>query len=349
MRRSLLLSAALIAAVSAKADTVIFKAGTKLDCKVKGDTPEGLFIVLGDEEKGSMILDRATIERIEYDYDSRLKELAEREAATGANLAQEHYELGVWCEEQGPRDRQMYGRALERYLYCKDKPGVPEDIWLRLGRMYEKIEPPNPQEALAAYSEYLKRDPASAEAKAAVERLANEAAAKAAPAPAEPDKSEGLEVKGWSIQGAGNWANQGSVRSITDTGNNRTAVLQVRYEGSGKDKTAVCLPLPGDLSKAKAIVFDAFNPEKADARVAVAVVTGPAFEWYESRTAVAKAGGWTMGMRFDLTFSNWKCKASGWNHAVKPSDLNNMRTLWILIYNGGNNGGIYLDSIRIEE
>ncbi|MCX7935035.1 MAG: hypothetical protein N3A66_07225, partial [Planctomycetota bacterium] len=254
-----------------------------------------------------------------------------------------------WCEEQGLRDRQMYARALERYLHCKDKPGVPDDVWLRLGRMYEKIEPPNPQEALAAYNEYLKRDPASAEAKAAKERL-EAAVAKAAPPPAvDTAKGDGLEVKGWSIQGAGNWANQGNVRSVIDTGNNRTAVLQVKYEGSGKDKTAVCLPFQGDLSKAKAIVFDAFNPEKADARLAVAVVTGPAFEWYESRTAVAKAGEWTMGLRFDLTFSNWKCKATGWNHAVKPADLNNVRTLWILIYNGGASGNIYLDSIRIEE
>ena len=348
MRQMMLMGIVLLAAFPSGADTIVFKFGTKLECKVKGDTPVGLFVILGEEDKGSMIIDRATIERIDYDYDSRLKALSNQEAVTGKNMAREHYELGVWCEEQGLRDRRMYARALDRYLYCKDKPGVPDEVWLRLGRMYEKNEPPNLPEALAAYSEYLKRDPASAEAKAAKERLET-ASAKTAQ-PADPAKSnDGLEVKGWSIQGAGNWANQGSARSVVDTGNNRTAVLQVRYEGTGKDKTAICLPLQGDLSKAKAIVFDVFNPEKADVRLAVAVVTGPAFEWYESRTAVAKAGDWAMAMRFDLTFSNWKCKATGWNHAVKPADLDNVRTLWILIYNGGANGIIYLDSIRIED
>ena len=72
--------------VVARADTVFFKKGTRLECKVIGHTPEGLLIILGNEDKGSMVLDRSTIARIEYDYDSRLTEIQEREKEEGKPL-----------------------------------------------------------------------------------------------------------------------------------------------------------------------------------------------------------------------------------------------------------------------
>ena len=59
----------------AHADTIKFVTGTELECKVVGDTPNGLLVILGNENKGSMVLDRATIKEIVYDYDSRLAEL----------------------------------------------------------------------------------------------------------------------------------------------------------------------------------------------------------------------------------------------------------------------------------
>ena len=68
----LLLAGAGLWPTFARADAVVFKKGTRLECKVVGDTPEGLLVILGNENRGSMVIDRSTVDHIEYDYDSRL-------------------------------------------------------------------------------------------------------------------------------------------------------------------------------------------------------------------------------------------------------------------------------------
>ncbi len=332
-----------------RADAVVFKKGTRLECKVVGDTPEGLLVILGNENRGSMVIDRSTVDRIEYDYDSRLAAIERKEKETGEKLYTEHYRLGVWCEEHAASDPTMYERALDRYLYTKDKPGVPDEVYLRLGRMYEKCKEPNPGEAFDAYAAYAKQHPESAEAEAALKRLEAQRKNEPAPTPTPDKPGEGLEARPWRWE---RWSNPGAVRQVKDTGNERTTVLELKYRGGGKDKSAFAHPFNGNLQDKHTLLFDVFNPGKKPVKVAVAVVTGGNYDWYESKMVLARKGDWTLGkdrMRFDLTLSTWKSKATGWAHRTKPENLNVTRNLVILVYNGRSEGTVYVDNIRFEK
>ncbi len=346
------LTLAVFICFSARADTIIFKTGTTLECKVVGDTPEGLLVILGNDDSASMVLDRSTIARIEYDYDSRLAEIRRHEKAQGRELHSEHYRLGVWCEDHGLEDESMYDRALDRYLYCKGKKGVPDEVYLRMGRMYEKCSTPNLVEAYNAYAEYLKHRPDAVEAEAAIKRLAPQITKQPTATPAVPDKipaGEGLETATWSWE---RWSNPGTVRNVKDTGNKRTTVLEMKYRKGGKDKSAFVHRINGDISKKKALLLDIFNPGKHPLSIAVAIVTGGNYDWFESKAVTAGPGQWTLGtkgMRFDLTMKTWKSKATGWRNITRPKNLNATRNLVILIYNRGNQGLVYADNIRFEE
>jgi len=349
MQRALCLFLCLLAArvSTLHADTVVFKKGTRLECKVVADTPEGLLVLLGNEDKGSMILDRSTIERVEYDYDSRLAEILAREKEEGRKLYTEHYDLGIWCEEHALDDPLMYDRALDRYLYSRDKPDIPNEVYLRLGRMYEKCKEPNPGEAYNAYAEYLRRQPDSAEAEQAVKRLAEEIEKNKPVTPAQKlPAGEGLEMRVWNWE---RWSNPGTVRSVKDTGNERTVVLEGKYKSGAKDKTAFAYPINGNLDGKKALLFDVYNPEGRALQIAMAVVTGGNYEWYESKMVRAEGKKWTLGMRFDLTESQWKSKQTGWAHRGKPDNLAATRNLVLLVYNYTSDGTIFIDNIRFEE
>ncbi len=349
MRWPLILTAVIGFPACVHADTVIFKHGTRLECKVDGLTPEGWKVLLGNEDKASIVLDPKTIETVLYDYDSRLDAIEELETVSGQPLHLKHYELGVWCEENAVYDRNMYDRALNQYLRTRGKEGIPDEVYLRLARMYEMCREPDLAQALAAYREYLKRDPNSIEASAAIERL-TPVVAKAAAAtktlPGPVDRNEGLEVKPWTWE---RWSNKATVSGVQESGN-KTRVLQIDFKGGTKDKAAFSHALRQDLTKKKALLMDVYNPGKKPLRLAVAVVTGPGYEWYESRVDPAPPETWSLGLRFDFTRNtHWKSKKTNWVYRTKPADLNNVRSLTILIYNGHTTGKCFIDAIRFED
>jgi hypothetical protein len=331
---------------SAKADTVYFKSGTSLECKVIGEIPEGLLVELGSDGKASLVLDRATILRIEYDFDSRLDEIRRQEKEAGQKLWLEHYKLGLWCEERAQMDQSMCDRALDRYLYAKTREGIPDEVWLRLGRMFEHCREPNLREALAAYQEYLRLHPDSGEAAAAIKRI--EDALPQTPGTADPGApagADGMETLSWLRQ---TWGHEGGARGVRDSGNGNTVVLELEFRGGGKDKAAYRLALDKSIENAKALVFDIYNPENKPIKICVALVTGDDYEWYESHAQTVSPGKWLMGMRFDLTLNTWKSKATNWAHRTKPGNLNRARNLLILVYNGKQDGKLFVDDIRFE-
>lgn len=341
----------LLLAVGARADTVFFKSKTSLECKVVGDMPEGLLVILDARGKSSLVLDRSTILRIEYDFASRLKALRKQERENGKRDYRAHYELGLWAEERGLYDQKLNDRALNQYLAVVGKPGVPDEAYLHLGRMYEKSKEPNLGEALRAYQTYLQAHPESAEAAAAVARLTKRLAQNpeaANPKPAAPSGKEGMETRTWFWD---RWSNKGTVRNVLDTGNKSNVVLELSYTGGGKDKASFKLTgknRRNDLSQKKAIVMDVFNPGQRPLQIGIAVVTGN-HEWFESTTKTVPPGKWTLGVRFDLTRKQWKSKATNWVHRTQPANLNNTRRIHILLHNGRENGKIYLDNFGFED
>jgi hypothetical protein len=343
--------AALVFPPSGRADTIVFKNGLRLECKVDAVTAEGLRILLGNEGKGSLVVELETVERIEYDYDSRLDAL-EGEDYTG------HYALGAWAESN-----EMPTRALDRYLYAKGKPGVPPEVYVRIGRMFEKVDPPKPEEAYWAFRQYLEAaggttgpdaapaaggtdDPWLAEAEERAGRIYDALGESLLQASAQQMTAEtGLETRAWSWP---RWDNAGEAKTIAAAGKKRNLVLELDYKGGSHDKTPFALTLEKSLAEVKAIRMDIYNPNPQKVGLALAVITGEGYEWFESRGRVAAPGQWTLGLRFDLTREKWKSKASGWSHTVVPASLDRVRSIVILVYNGNATGTIYIDDIQFE-
>ena len=115
----LVLSCLLLAVTTARADTVVFTHGTELECKVLGLEPEGWRVILGNDEKASVVLDAATVDHVDYDYDSRLDAIHELEQVAGKPFPRKHYELGLWCEENASYDSMMHDRARNRFLHVR--------------------------------------------------------------------------------------------------------------------------------------------------------------------------------------------------------------------------------------
>lgn len=337
----------LAGALPARADTVIFTHGTRLECKVEGLGPEGWRVLLGNDDKANMTIDPATVERVIYDYDSRLDAITALEETAGERLYDKHYQLGVWCEENGVYDKRMYDRALNRYLYAKGQEGIPDDVLLRLGRMYEQCREPDEAQALKYYRDYLEIHPDSVEAAAAVERLKKTVESQIQKQEPETPASadEGMEVLPWRLE---RWGNKGTAVGIQEAGNN-TRVLKLEFKSGNQDKVAFSHPYRGDLTNKRALVMDLYNPGKSPVKISAAIVTGANFEWYESKTQIAKPEAWTLGVRFDLTRSQWKSKATNWVHRAKPEPLNNIRNLVLLVYNNRSEGVLYVDALHFED
>ncbi len=356
----------LLATAPAGADTVFFRHGTRLECKVEGETPEGLRVLLPDAADvpsglgapsaadgaetpipPSAILDPETIERIEYDFESRT-------AALEPDDWQGHYDLGRWAEERG-----MRRRALMQYLYVQGKEGVPTEVYLRIGRLYEAVRPPAPKQAAAAYRRYLHLAPEASDAsgvREALERL--ETAGEADPSDT-PDPSgavappagaarEGdwLEAGDWQRDG---WGNEGSARTVENTAAGDDRVLELRYRTGDHDKAAFTRTVRQNLSNARQIVFDVYNPENHPVKIAVALTTLPGYTWYESGVRTAQPGGWTTGIAFNLTRETWKSEASNWAFKTSPGNLERVERMSVLVYNPRNSGVLYLDRIHFEE
>jgi hypothetical protein len=367
----------LVAAAPARADTVIFRHGTRLECKVVARTEGGLRVLLPDAAPAEAaaadpdapagegerplpyaILDPGTIARIDYDFESRTEALE-------AEDWQGHYGLGLWAEEMG-----MRRRALMQYLYVQGKPDVPPEVFVRIGRLYEAVRPPEPEEAAAAYRRYLRLSPgggAAEEAREGLARLAKEAA--------EPDggsgirqeergvgtrrppggsllvspddvPADGLETGAWQRAG---WGNEGAARMVRNTGGEGDEVQELRYRAGSNDKAAFTRSIQQDLSAAAALVFDVYNPTDREVKLAVALTTLPGYTWFESRVRTVAPRSWTIGVRFDLTREVWKEEATGWRYVSKPRNLDNVQRLSILIYDRQNSGTLYLDRVRFEQ
>lgn len=338
----------LLSCAGASADTVYFKKGTKLDCKVVGYTAEGLLVLLGSEGKGSIVLDAASIDHIDYDYDSRLREIEAEETKHGRKLYGRRYELAAWCVEQSAYDGEMYDRALAQLLEAAGKPGVPVEAWLLLGKVYEKCSKPDLAAALAAYKQYLALHPDSVEAAAAAARLRQETEpiTVTTTAPVTLGKEEGLETLAWNWE---KWSNDGVAGGIVDSANGGTSALKLTYDPGTKFKAAYSCDYTQNLTAKKAVTFDAYNPGTAPVSVAVAVVTGE-YEWFESVTKIVPPGKWELDIRFDLTEKIWKSEATNWRaNSCAPRNLDAPKKLYMLVYNGNAKGVVYLDRIKFSD
>ena len=63
-----------------------------------------------------------------------------------------HYELGLQCDACGQEDN-----ALAQFLYCEDKPDVPDNVYLKIAQIY--LNRNDRDKAVTYYKKYLSKHP----------------------------------------------------------------------------------------------------------------------------------------------------------------------------------------------
>jgi hypothetical protein len=121
--------------------------------------------------------------------------------------------------------------------------------------------------------------------------------------------------------------------------------LQLNFKKNDQPKAIFFVDKPFDLSQARFLQFDIFNPGSL-ASVGFAVTTGTGSVWYESDSVPVDAGKMTT-LSFDLTASTYKAASTNWEFRAAIADLNNVQRLAIIIY-PAQSGSAYLDNIRLS-
>lgn len=104
-----------------------------------------------------------------------------------------------------------------------------------------------------------------------------------------------------------------------------------------------------DLSKANNIIMDVFNEKAADLELAIGLMTGESWAYYESDKKPLKPG-WNKDVSFDLAAADFKNKASDWKYEVSLADRDNVGKIFMLIYRPSRMTPdvVYIDNIRIR-
>ncbi|MFH1708051.1 MAG: hypothetical protein ABIF71_09045 [Planctomycetota bacterium] len=324
----LLLFASLAVAGLLSADTILFVDDQTLEGDVLAVTDTTVTVKMS---KGTFTFPKERVVRIDYSYEKRLARIVDGDFKA-------HYDLGLWCLANGQNDN-----ALAEFLTCTGQPGVPDDAFLKLAEIHLK----KGQNDLAAaqYALYLQRHPDDLLVSKKAEALAPAAPAAGA-APAMRKADEGLEIlPGWRVE---KWGNPGVITVARTVANQvENQVLKIACEGKTGDKVALRLQVKSDLSRYAACAFDAFNPDAAPLSMAIAFVTAPTYDWYESRTVLLKPG-WNLNVRFDLNSTAYKTKDTAWDFKSDIKNRQNTEQFILLPYNGSRAIEIILDNIRFE-
>ena len=115
--------------------------------------------------------------------------------------------------------------------------------------------------------------------------------------------------------------------------------------GSTKDKVAVGMSARLDLAGKEKLRFSAFNGEKRQVGIAIAIIT--AKDYYESRPITVRPD-WNTDLGIDLREKKFKCKASNWRFEAAVEGLDQVRQVLFLVYSGNQKALLYLDDIRAE-
>jgi hypothetical protein len=332
-----------------RADTVVFKNGNKLECKVipPEDNDKTMRLLLDKDGQKSISVYLATIKNIDYDFQS-LKDSLDEDDYEG------WYRLGVWAFK-----RKLISEASECFIRAKGNEGVPVEIYFYLGRIYEKFVPPSEMNALENYKLYIqsgKNEKLMLIAKKAVERLS-----KKVKSVSEGKKSkekvlsiDGYETGAWASPGWGN-ATKASSPSVKGRENR---VLEVTFDNrdrqgkllsADKRKAPVQLRMESDVSSTPILSFDIYNPNKKALQISIAMITGQKYEWFESNLIGVPAGKWKPSISLDLKRRYWKSASSAWRNISPVGNQKRLRSLIVLIYNGSMKGKIYIDNIKFQD
>jgi len=102
-----------------------------------------------------------------------------------------------------------------------------------------------------------------------------------------------------------------------------------------------------DLSDKTKVTMDVYNNATGSARVGMAFNTLPGYQFFESLAFGSPLKKWTP-VEIDLTQKKFKCAATNWRYRAEIANKDNIKDIFILIYNGDDKGAVFLDNISFH-
>ena len=202
-----------------------------------------------------------------------------------------------------------------------------------------------PTDDPAAITEIAKAEVEKTTAKAETE--VTEVAKVEDPAGAEKKEEEGkdgLEAnERWQSQ---DWANPAEFEVVDQGGEEKNLLARISFTKTDKDKAAIGLDYPANLSDKGYISFDAFNGCDRPVSIAISVQTLPGYAWFESFATTIRPNKWAVGKKIQLHTEKFKSAEANWQYKSAIKNLNNTIKIYFLIYHRAPQGNIFLDNIR---
>lgn len=159
-----------------------------------------------------------------------------------------------------------------------------------------------------------------------------------------PESKEGLEAnQKWSPQ---NWGNPCEFEIVDQGGDEQNLISRVTFTKTDKEKAAIRIDYPIDLSNYKALTFDIYNGGERSVRVAIAVTTLPGWVFFESYATTVRSKKWATKRTIELLKDKFKSQESNWEYKTEIKNKENTGQLFILIYHNSPQGHIFLDNIK---
>lgn len=298
------------------------------DDQIEIQTPAGLLRVRKD-----------LIARVDEGFETRRSRVQDTDATSLHALAK-------WCIEHGMKDK-----ALELLELADKLPDRDIEALALHARLVDELK--SPEEALALYLGYRDGGGQDSETLSRLQELLDfkgEGDAGIKPQVAAqnrtPTVTEGLEARGWEVESL-QWSNQVNpqIVPIINPDGSKNQVLQLEFTGGDKDKASVKKSLRQSLEATPMLTVWAQNKSEMPVKLAVAVKTGK-YVFHESPALEVPKGGELHALRFNLVGKNFKSEASQWAYTATVTDLNDVKEIQFLIYNGPANGTLVLDEIQ---
>ena len=383
MKKTLTLIVALGLAGLCRADRIKFKDGMELGGpRVEVLSRDGEHVKV-KVQYGTVTLNAGRIEWIKIEFKARIDSLVENGTDTPKNL----FDLGVLCDQnQMVREAtEAYVLALHKDGAAEEMlrqlAGIFEQrrMWPEAKEAYDRLLITNPaDEALqkkAAFCMEMAKDAPAFNVKAggkdpepdedpAQNNVEKDPGDKndGPPAivvdpevkpdikpdekvedPKPPENRDSLEANSlWRVE---QWGNSATCEIVVQGDDNK--ILSIAWARKDKEKVAVGLNVDMDLKDKTKLTFDVYNDATAAAGVSVAFNTLPGYQFFESVSFNSAPKKW-VPIEINLAAKRFKCAATNWRYKAEIANRDNVKDLFILIYNRDAAGVVFIDNIRFQ-
>jgi hypothetical protein len=327
------------------ADLIILKNGQRISGTIDPNADVGPDQIAINTGNGVLRLPRSAVDIQDLSFDARKARLNKDDHAAYVALA-------LWCRTKG-----MTNEALELLDHAVNQKQVTLATRALHVRLVDEVR--GPEKALELYRRYRQDGGDDATTLARLDLLEKvireyetQSSAVTTTTPTTstapklvPTAQGGLESKGWANE-ALQWSNPVKPQVIsvaTEAGN--IPALQIDFSGGDKDKATIKRSARLTIGQDSVLAFLAKNSGEKPVSIAIAVKTGSKYLFHESPQQVIKTSDSFQKIKFDLKSANFKSAASNWENNTPVADLNDVKEIQILIYNGRQDGSLIISGM----